>query len=74
MVIGRYLSWCCDYMNTYPDMIPYARWGRFQTLPYVNHNKKEQKEWEERNCNLLVGGEHKDKCEGMLYYQDHTTY
>ena len=52
-------------MNVYPNIQPYKGLGRYSTLPFQNHNKLKQEEWEIRRCNSLVGGEQKNNCLGQ---------
>ena len=58
------LEWCCNLMEKFQNIQPHKGLGRYQTLPFQNHNKIKQEEWEIRRCNNLVGGTQKNNCLG----------
>ena len=53
-------------MTVYPNIQPYKGLGRYSTLPFQNHNKLKQEQWEIRRCNSLVGGERRNNCLGQF--------
>ena len=47
--------WCCNVVAKYPDLIPFETFGTFK-------ESADQKQWEKKNCNVLVGGSIKNRC------------
>ena len=50
-------DWCCGVLQVYSDFTPMQSYGSFT-------NDHKRKEWEERNCNSVVGGSRKTNCLG----------
>ena len=50
-------DWCCGVLQVYSDFTPMITYGSFT-------NVHKRKEWEERNCNSVVGGSRKTNCLG----------
>ena len=50
-------DWCFGVLQVYSDFVPMQTYGTFT-------NGHKRKEWEERNCNYVVGGSRKTNCLG----------
>ena len=55
------LDWCCLVLDKHSDMIPNKNLGSF-------NSSNGQFEWNQKDCNTLVGGENKHRCSGHLIW------
>ena len=55
------LGWCCLVLDKHSDMIPNENFGSFKS-------SNGQSEWNQKDCNNLVGGPNKHRCSGHLIW------
>lgn len=51
-------QWCCGILGQFPDLIPTQTWGSL--------HPSTRQEWDNRHCNIAVGGSSKSNCKELL--------